>query len=185
MKTLATITILPGLFVGGGQLAGLPMASAQSWPEFRGPGGQGQSEATNLPLDWTDAIRWKTSIPGRGWSSPVVVVIFHMDGTNSQFVVGLDLSSGSSLWKTRRSGELNPSPSMQKAFATPTIFADGYVWFANRDGEVIIVRPGEEYDEAARHQLDSQIMGTPAAVGSALFVRTAGFLYRIEKSSMP
>jgi len=44
------------------------------WPEWRGPGGQGISTAKNLPVKWTDSenVAWKTAIPGRGWSSPVI-----------------------------------------------------------------------------------------------------------------
>ena len=49
-------------------------ASAQDWPEFRGPGGQGQSSELNLPIEWTETrnVAWKTALPGLGWSSPVV-----------------------------------------------------------------------------------------------------------------
>src|SRR6266571_8642008 len=50
-------------------------ASAEAgWPQFRGPTGQGISSATNLPLHWsaTSNVVWKTGIPGRGWSSPVL-----------------------------------------------------------------------------------------------------------------
>lgn len=44
------------------------------WPEFRGPGGQGHSTATDLPKTWseTDNVTWRTDLPGRGWSSPVI-----------------------------------------------------------------------------------------------------------------
>jgi outer membrane protein assembly factor BamB len=47
--------------------------SAQ-WPQWRGPDGLGVSTETNLPLEWspTKNIAWKTEIPGRGHSSPVV-----------------------------------------------------------------------------------------------------------------
>ncbi len=49
-------------------------ALAEDWPEFRGPGGQGSSTATGLPLEWSEKnnVRWKTPVPGRGWSSPVI-----------------------------------------------------------------------------------------------------------------
>jgi len=49
-------------------------ASAQDWPEFRGPGGQGQSSERNLPVEWAETrnVAWKTPLPGLGWSSPVV-----------------------------------------------------------------------------------------------------------------
>jgi len=45
-----------------------------NWPAFRGPTGQGISAETGLPLTWSesDNIAWKTDIPGKGWSSPVV-----------------------------------------------------------------------------------------------------------------
>ena len=46
---------------------------ANEWRQFRGPSGQGQIEAKNLPSTWSESenILWKTKIPGRGWSSPV------------------------------------------------------------------------------------------------------------------
>jgi len=45
-----------------------------NWPQWRGPGGLGISTETDLPLEWsaTDNIKWKTPIPGRGHSSPIV-----------------------------------------------------------------------------------------------------------------
>ena len=57
-------------------LASLLVASALAaeWPEWRGPGGQGHASAKGLPIAWseTSGIAWKTEIPGRGWSSPVI-----------------------------------------------------------------------------------------------------------------
>src|SRR5205085_11974608 len=52
-----------------------------NWPEFRGPRGDGTTDATGLALHWTErasgadgdkGIRWKTPIHGKAWSSPVV-----------------------------------------------------------------------------------------------------------------
>lgn len=47
---------------------------SQDWPEFRGPTGQGHSDERGLPLTWSETknARWKTAIPGRGWSSPAI-----------------------------------------------------------------------------------------------------------------
>jgi hypothetical protein len=49
-------------------------AIAAEWPEWRGPGGQGVASAAGLPVSWsaTSGITWRTEIPGRGWSSPVI-----------------------------------------------------------------------------------------------------------------
>ena len=48
--------------------------SADNWPEFRGPTGQGHAMAVDLPTQWNDAtnVRFKQAVPGHGWSSPVV-----------------------------------------------------------------------------------------------------------------
>src|SRR5262249_7295986 len=55
---------------------GLSREQAQTrnpWPQFRGPDGQGHIPSTG-PTSWTDTehIVWSTSIPGKGWSSPVI-----------------------------------------------------------------------------------------------------------------
>lgn len=55
-------------------LVGSVLALAGDWPQFRGPAGDGHSPARNVPVRWSDTenIAWRTPIPGRGWSSPVV-----------------------------------------------------------------------------------------------------------------
>ncbi len=48
--------------------------SGSNWPQWRGPESQGISSENNLPSEWTATknIVWKTPIPGRGHSSPIV-----------------------------------------------------------------------------------------------------------------
>lgn len=57
-----------------GLLLQTTLGAGENWPEFRGPTGQGHSDATGLPLTWSETqnVRWKTEIPGKGWSSPVI-----------------------------------------------------------------------------------------------------------------
>ena len=57
----------------------IPAATAAAgdvpWPQWRGPAGQGHAAGVqDLPVTWseTDNIVWKTALPGRGWSSPVI-----------------------------------------------------------------------------------------------------------------
>jgi outer membrane protein assembly factor BamB len=51
------------------------LAAAESWMQFRGPGGQGVSAEKSLPTTWsaTQNIAWKTALPGAGTSSPILV----------------------------------------------------------------------------------------------------------------
>ena len=46
----------------------------ENWNQFRGPSGNGVSAAKELPISFDESknVRWKTSIPDLGWSSPVV-----------------------------------------------------------------------------------------------------------------
>src|SRR6478672_2352695 len=55
-------------------VAALPANAENNWPQFRGPGGSGVSEAQGLPVRWsaTENIAWKTDLPGPGSSSPIV-----------------------------------------------------------------------------------------------------------------
>ena len=66
---ISTIGIVACVFHGA-------VSPAEDWTQFRGPSGQGHSSARNLPTRWGAAenIKWKSAIPGQGWSSPVVLV---------------------------------------------------------------------------------------------------------------
>lgn len=46
-----------------------------SWPQFRGPSFNPAAANARLPGRWskTENVEWPTEIPGRGWSSPIVV----------------------------------------------------------------------------------------------------------------
>ena len=64
---LAAVVI--AVFTGQGLWAG-------DWPQFRGPRGDGHSDAQNLPTTWGGFLEppaWQVEIPGTGWSSPIVI----------------------------------------------------------------------------------------------------------------
>lgn len=127
--------------------AGLQFASAlagtENWPEFRGPTGQGISDALNAPanLDLERNLVWKASIPGKGWSSPVVVdgVIVLTTGSeepeNGHYelsVLALDAENGEGLWEK---AVFNPTEEeaskmhFKNSLASPTaLVADGIVY---------------------------------------------------------
>ncbi len=255
-------------------------ALAADWPQWRGPAGQGHSSATNLPLQWGESqnIAWKTSLPGRGWSSPVVdathvwmttafeeladpaesarrlkdntgnqpltvlrevrlhalavdrktgriahhiellrqrepqavhklnsyaspspvldsgrlfchfgaygtacvdtatgkvlwrnqalsvqhengpgstpvvwkdLLLFHMDGSDQQFVVALETATGKVRWRTARSGKLNENPQLKKSYGTPLVL--------DMAGQPVLISPGADwvygYDPATGREL--------------------------------
>ena len=54
--------------------ASLVFADPEDWPGWRGPNANGVSAITSAPVTWSADrnVAWKTAIPGRGHSSPVV-----------------------------------------------------------------------------------------------------------------
>ncbi|MDB5338567.1 MAG: outer rane biosis protein BamB [Planctomycetaceae bacterium] len=68
MRSMISALILLGM-------CSLAAAEDENWNQFRGPRGDGTSKATKLPVTFGEGspeIVWKTPIPGRAWSSPVV-----------------------------------------------------------------------------------------------------------------
>jgi outer membrane protein assembly factor BamB len=65
---LRRLLLLLSAFLTAGAVAG------ENWPQFRGPHGAGRSDATGLPVKWSEKenVVWKTPIHDKGWSSPVV-----------------------------------------------------------------------------------------------------------------
>src|SRR5260370_34444499 len=72
---LAVRRIATSLLLGPIGVALLGVAArAEDWPQFRGPTGQGHSTERGGPIEWSESrnVVWRTPIPGRGGSSPVV-----------------------------------------------------------------------------------------------------------------
>jgi len=66
------LAFLPLVDLPLGRSADFP-AAIDTWPQFRGPGGDGHHGGL-LPLRWGENqnLRWKTPIHGKGWASPVI-----------------------------------------------------------------------------------------------------------------
>ena len=119
--------------------------STVDWPEFRGPTGQGISRAINPPLQWGPEknVVWKTEIPGRGWSSPVVVdgkIVLTsgmdeaVDGFHELKVIQVDAETGMIVWDKTvlrgskvEGGDKHPKNSL----ASATALIDGGVIYAH------------------------------------------------------
>ena len=90
------------LAVGTGRAAD-PRPDSSPWPQFRGPGGQGQVD-TAIPVAWSETknVAWKTPLPGKSGSSPVIAggqawvttCVTSPGGGVSLRLIGVDLRSG-------------------------------------------------------------------------------------------
>ncbi len=79
------------------------LLSAQGWPDYRGPAGDGHASnrSHGVPLHWSDEehVAWKTDLPELGLSSPVVLdgrvwLTTATEDGHDFFVLGIDAQSG-------------------------------------------------------------------------------------------
>jgi hypothetical protein len=133
-------------------------ATAENWPGWRGPQGDGTSQETQLPIHWDGTsgknVAWKVELPGTGHASPVIwgeriyliasqVVESDTADTPPQadrLLICLDTSSGRTLWKrvVFRSPLEGKHP--KNSYASGTPLTDGRsVWVSFLDGEEIVV----------------------------------------------
>jgi outer membrane protein assembly factor BamB len=129
--------------------------TAEDWPQFRGPGGEGHSTEKGLPLQWSETqnILWKSRVPGRGWSSPVVAggrvwLTTAMDqrGTASLRLLAYDMESGKETLNMEVFSVRNASLKNEKnSLASPTPIVEGdrvYVHFG-ADGTAAVSTDGK------------------------------------------
>jgi outer membrane protein assembly factor BamB len=126
----------------------------ENWPQFRGPDGNGVSDATGLPLTFSDTenVRWKTPIHGKGWSSPVVwgdqvwLTTATEDG-KEMFAICVDLASGKILHDIKLWDVAEPQPGIDyNSYASPSpVIEQGrvYVHFGAHGTAAIDTATGE------------------------------------------
>tara|TARA_Y100000766_G_scaffold284263_1_gene302203 strand:+ start:725 stop:1984 length:1260 start_codon:yes stop_codon:yes gene_type:complete len=121
--------------------------SAKEWTKFRGPTGDGHVTVKSIPLKWSDTenVKWKVSVPGKGWSSPVIskgkiyLTSAVAEGDNQDAadvhrelrVICYDSSDGKELWDTKvfEQKPLKRPIHSKNSHASPTpIIEDGKVY---------------------------------------------------------
>ncbi len=77
------------------------------WPLWRGPTANGVATERDLVTNWDDSthVRWRSDVPGRGHSSPIVVgdaiyIATALDDQQQQMVLAFDRSDGIERWRT-------------------------------------------------------------------------------------
>jgi hypothetical protein len=133
-------------------LVGLPLLHAEDWPSWRGPRLDGTTTAKNIPLTWspTENVKWKTEIPGRGYSSPIIfgdrIFVTTCVGepkagaAGERQLLSLDRTSGKILWqKTVLTAEQERKHG-ENSWASATPCTDGkHVWVAFKSDPDMIV----------------------------------------------
>jgi outer membrane protein assembly factor BamB len=158
-------------------------AAAQSWPEFRGPGGQGHSSESGLPLEWSESrnVVWKTPIAGAGWSTPVVDdgrVWVTAAVQASLRAIAFDAATGKELvnvevFRARGINGLNPKNNR----ASPSAIVEGdrvYVHFGAEGTAALTTSGAILWKERFAYQSQHGAGGSPVLYGDLLIFSCDG-----------
>ena len=110
-----------------------PTLRSADWPQFRGPDGQGHSDAKDIPVLWSEDknITWKSAVPGQGWSSPVIAgnqiwMTSAEEKGKSLHAVCLDKTTGKLLYDIEVLTTKDAGPRHKlNGYASPTPVLDG------------------------------------------------------------
>lgn len=119
------------------------------WTRFRGPNGSGVSQDKSVPTEWSAEknLRWRTALPGKGSSSPVVAdgkvfltayTGYGLDPANrgeidnlQRHLIAFDEASGDELWRHTANATANEDPYQgfitQHGYASSTPATDGEI----------------------------------------------------------
>lgn len=122
MLRIPTLLIASTLAVANAALA--------DWPDFRGPTFDGHAPAgVSLPLQWseTNNVAWKTALPHKGWSTPVILgkriwLTTATDDGHDFFALCVDADSGKIVFNERLFHADTPEPLGNKlnSYASPS-----------------------------------------------------------------
>jgi outer membrane protein assembly factor BamB len=136
------------------------------------PGRQGEVLDTNTENPGASqlAVAWRVrrSVPRKPSVLVVDDLLFMID--DGGIASCLEAKTGVEVWRERVSGNYSASP----------IYAAGRLYFCSEEGKTTVVAAAREFGVLAENHLEEGFMASPAAAGSALFLRSRTHLYRIE-----
>ena len=135
-------------------LAGISIAQAADWPQWRGPYFNGTTDEKNLPSDWsrTENIAWSIELPGCSAATPIICKgrIF-LSGVDSEkkvlLATCLDRKNGKVLWQHEIAEGINRD--RRSTFAAASAVTDGEIvvfFYASGDLVCFDLAGGRKWD---------------------------------------
>ncbi len=110
-----------------------PVELEVSWPRWRGPHQDGQTDEVKLPVQWgPETVTWKVDLPGKGQSSPIIwndkiFLTSYLDDGAKRIVFCVDRGDGHLVWK-HEVWQGSPEPThLMNGWASATCATDGEI----------------------------------------------------------
>jgi hypothetical protein len=119
-----------------------------------------------------DSVAWAKMRGGPYMPTPIVYGPHLYVCSNAGIVTCYEVATGKEVYRERIGGT---------SYTASPVAADGRLYFVSEQGEVRVVRAGEEFELLAVNHMDDVCMAVPAISGGSLFVRTQHALYSLGR----
>lgn len=123
-----------------------------------------------------ERIAWSHSRRGNYMQTPIVVGEHLYLCHDAGVVTCYEARSGEMVYRKRLGGG-------GSGFTASPVAADGLIYFTSEDGEVYVVKAGEEFEILAVNQMGETCMASPAISQGTLFFRTRNHVVAIRHDS--
>jgi len=129
------------------------------------PGGRGDVTGTHIAWQMTKNVPLNPS--------PLLLdgLLYLISGGG--ILTCVDAKTGAEVWQERLDGPFSASP----------IFIDGRIFLFNERGTGVVLEPGRQFKRVGENELEDGLMGSPAAAGRSLILRTKTHLYCVEAAA--
>ena len=124
---------------------------------------------------WNDYVVWSTHRGGARTPTPIVYGELLYVCSTSGILAAYQAETGERVYRERltRGGNYTASP----------VAADGQLYFASEDGEVIVVKAGPQFERLAVNPMGEVIMATPAISEGMILVRMQHHVVAVAESA--
>jgi len=122
----------------------------------------------------SEAIVWSRT--GRGSYMPTPLIyngILYVLANNGLFDA-YNLQTGEEIYRQRL-------PLIGSGFSASPVAADGKIYLANEDGEVLVIAAGQKFSHLATNSMGELLMATPALSDGVMYVRSSTSLFAIGR----
>jgi outer membrane protein assembly factor BamB len=126
----------------------------------------------------SDAIAWHIPDAGPYNPTPLVYGDYYYTLLDRGFFTCHDARTGEEIY-----GRQRIAPTGGAEFTASPWAYDGKIFCLSEDGDTYVIKAGPEFEVLGVNPLGEMGMATPAIVGSALILRTANAVYRIEEGA--
>lgn len=137
------------------------------------PGGRG-----DISLKATESssaqVRWSKDARGSFIPTPLVYRGILYVLANNGVLDAYEAATGKEIYRQRL-------PAIGSGFSASPVAADGKLYLANEDGQVMVIAAGREFRHIATNSMPEPLMATPALSNGVLYLRGASSLFAIGR----